>query len=102
MKKIVTFFYFVISLHTVLAQIPQEDSLIKILSSTKVDSVKVNALVRLSSYNQSSQQGLNFAMAALKLTLKIKYASCYPWCHCNTVPDAPPTARLEVAMAKGV
>ena len=74
MKKILTFFYFVISLQTVLAQIPQEDSLIKILSLTKVDSVKVNALVRLSSYNQSSQQGLNFAMAALQLSLKIKYA----------------------------
>ena len=58
MKKILTFFYFVISLHTVLAQIPQEDSLIKILSLTKVDSVKVKALVRLSSFNQSSQQGL--------------------------------------------
>lgn len=73
MKKILTFFYFVISLHTVLAQIPQEDSLIKILSLTKADSVKVNALVRLSSFNQSSQQGLNYAMAALQLTIKIKY-----------------------------
>ena len=73
MKKIILLFYFLIELQTAFTQAPQIDSLKKLLASTKEDTIKVEALVKLSFYDQTFQHGLDLAEEALQLSRKIKY-----------------------------
>jgi tetratricopeptide (TPR) repeat protein len=73
MKKILLYLIFSISIVRISAQVPQVDSLKKLLASTKEDSVKVMALVHLGFYEQSFQLGLDLAQEGLALAQKIKY-----------------------------
>ena len=81
MKKIFLLLVFILFVMGISAQIPQVDSLNKLLASTREDTVKVMALARLSFYDQSFQHGLDLAQKGLALARKIKYkrgeAACF-------------------------
>ena len=72
-KKTFLFLVLTLSVFKISAQAPQVDSLIKLLTTTKEDTVKVMVLVKLSFYDQSFQHGLNLAQEGLTLARKIKY-----------------------------
>jgi tetratricopeptide (TPR) repeat protein len=80
MKKIFLILLFLLLAVRISAQAPQVDSLNKLLTSTKEDTVKVMALVNLSFYYPNFQHGLDLAQEGLILARKIKYekgeASC--------------------------
>jgi len=73
MKKLFLFLLFSISVLRISAQIPQVDSLKKLLAATKDDTIKVMVLVKLSFYDQSFQHGLDLAQEGFALARKIKY-----------------------------
>jgi tetratricopeptide (TPR) repeat protein len=73
MKKLFLVLLFSVSIIRISAEIPQVDSLKKLLATTKEDTVKVMALVKLSFYDQSFQHGLDLAQEGLALARKIKY-----------------------------
>ena len=73
MKKIFLILIFSLSVTGISAQVPQVDSLKKLLAATQEDTVKVMALVKLSFYDQSFQHGLDLAQKGLTLSRKIKY-----------------------------
>jgi len=73
MKKLFLFLLLSVSLVRISAQIPQVDSLKKLLATTKEDTVKVMVLIKLGFYDQSFQHGLDFAREGLALSRKIKY-----------------------------
>ncbi len=73
MRNLPLLFLFSLCSIKLFAQAPQIDSLNKLLDSAKEDTTKVNALVKLSFYDQNFQHGLNLAEEALQLARKIKY-----------------------------
>jgi len=73
MKKAFLFLLFSISVVRISAQMPQVESLNKLLAATKEDTVKVMLLVKLSFYSQSFQHGLDLAQEGLTLARKINY-----------------------------
>ena len=73
MKKIWMLLFAVLMTYNIFAQGPAVDSLKKLLASTKQDTVKVSALVKLSFYDPSFQHGLDYAEEGLALARKIGY-----------------------------
>jgi tetratricopeptide (TPR) repeat protein len=73
MKKLMLLILSVIYINILFAQLPQVDSLSKILASTKNDTLKVNLLVKLSFYIPNFERGLDFANSAYQLAKKIHY-----------------------------
>jgi tetratricopeptide (TPR) repeat protein len=74
MKKIFLLLLLSLSAAGVSAQGPQVDSLLKLLATTKEDTVKVMVLAKLSFYDQNFQHGLDLAQEGLALARKRKYA----------------------------
>jgi len=74
MKKPILAFLFILSVAKISVQAQQVDSLLKLLATTKEDTVKVMVLAKLSFYDQSFQHGLDLAQEGLALARKIKYA----------------------------
>jgi len=72
MKNIFVLLFFLTAIR-VSAQVPQVDSLNKLLATTKEDTVKVMVLVNLGFYTPSFQHGLDLAQEGLILARKIKY-----------------------------
>lgn len=70
-----TFSFIILTLSTLLvtAQSTKIDSLTKLLLSTKSDTLKVNLLSKLASYERTYQKGLDLANEGLNLAQKVKY-----------------------------
>ena len=73
MKKIYLFIILTVSVYKISAQVPEIDSLNKLLHTTIADTSRVEVLRKLSYYEPSFQHGLDLALEGLTLARKIKF-----------------------------